>query len=160
MGCLSTLASDPQRHSRLSMKAALTNQEQSGKWSQQAQQWGHYFRIWRGSLLLLLTEQQRREIRLCSFLETCLKSTSKGALFLYYSASTTKPSKAGIDITGVWKMGEGYRGQISTSVEGKKQLIIRTAQQWTGWHICWSVTGRRWRGPFKEDGGGKWVGEG
>ena len=83
-------------------------------------------------MLLLLTEQQRREIRLCSFLETCLKSTSKGALFLYYTASTTKPSKAGIDITGIWKMGEGNRGQISTSVEGKNQLIIRTAQQWTG----------------------------
>lgn len=28
-------------------------------------------------------------------------------------------------------MGEGYRGQISTLVEGKKQ-VIKTAPQWTG----------------------------
>lgn len=50
----------------------------------------------------------------------CLKSISKGALFLYYSVSTTKPNKAARHITGVWKMGEGYRGQISTSAEGEK----------------------------------------
>lgn len=61
-------------------------------------------------MLLLLTAQPRRKIKLGSFLETCLKSTSKGALFLDYSASTTKPSRADTDITAIWKMGEGYRG--------------------------------------------------
>lgn len=62
----------------------------------------------------------------------CLKSTSKGAWHMCYRASTPKPRVAGIDITGVWIMGEGYRGHISTLVEGKKQLVIRTASQWIG----------------------------
>lgn len=61
-------------------------------------------------MLLFLTEQHRGKIRLHSSLETSLKSNSKGALLLYYNVSTTKPSKAGMDITGVWKMEEKAMG--------------------------------------------------
>lgn len=78
-------------------------------------------------MLLFLTEQHRRKLRLHSSLEPSLKSNSKGALLPYYNVSTTKPRKAGVDITGVWKMEEKAMG-ADLNFSRKKQLIMRTAQ--------------------------------
>ena len=73
-----------------------------------------------GLLVLFLTEQHRRKIRLHSSLETSLKSNSKGALLLYYNVSTTKPSKAGVDIIGAWKREEKAMGADLTFSGEKK----------------------------------------
>lgn len=84
------------------------------------------FSILEGFLVTAPHSTTHEKTRFYSFLDTCLKSTSKGALFLSNSISTTKPRTAGKDITGGWKVGEGYRGQISIIVKGEKQLRIRT----------------------------------
>lgn len=46
-----------------------------------------------------------------------------------------------------WEKATGE--QISTLVEGEKQGIIRTAQQWRGLRFCWSVAGGICGGPSR-----------
>lgn len=78
------------------------------------------FLILEGFLVTAPHSTTHEKTRFHSFLDTCLKSTSKGALFLSNSISTTKPRAAGKELTGGWKVGEDYRGQISIIAEGEK----------------------------------------
>ena len=77
-GHLCTPVSGMQRHSRRSTRAYLSPTAIWEVESEGSTKTLHYFRFRRGSLLLFLTAQHGRNIRLGSFLETRLKSTSKG----------------------------------------------------------------------------------
>ena len=107
-----------------------------------------------GLLVLFLTEQHRRKIRLHSSLETSLKSNSKGALLLYYNVSTTKPSKAGVDIIGAWKREEKAMGADLTFSREKKTTNNENCPMMDSGGYLLECYRQKLEGPFKEDGGG------
>ena len=160
-GCPSTWASATERHRRLSIKACLKGLRQSGQWSQQAQQWGYYFRIWRGSLSLLLSAQHRRKKSDSVLFWKCVWSLFPREpyffIIVFQLQSPTKQPDTSQEF-GKWEKATGGRSQLQQ--REKNLLIMRTALQQMGLCICWMECYRqKLGGPCKEDRGGNWWGE-
>lgn len=92
----------------------------------------------------------KRKTRFHSFSDTRLKSGFQRSLvsllqrFKYKAQDSRHRHHRSME---KWEKATGE--QISTLVEGEKQGIIRTAQQWRGLRFCWSVAGGICGGPSR-----------